>query len=70
MAKEDHSDHGELEQVSIVTLFNVAINIRTVQCHDKVIIEYGAVGGMRICRGNRSARRKPSPVPSDGRAGK
>jgi hypothetical protein len=25
--------------------------------------ECGAVGGMRIGRGNRSARRKPSPVP-------
>jgi hypothetical protein len=25
--------------------------------------EYGAVGGMRIGRGNRSTRRKPNPVP-------
>jgi hypothetical protein len=25
--------------------------------------EYGAVGGMRIGRGNRSSRRKPAPVP-------
>jgi hypothetical protein len=25
--------------------------------------DYGAVGGMRIDRGNRSTRRKPSPVP-------
>jgi hypothetical protein len=25
--------------------------------------EYGAVGGMRIGRGNRSTRRKPAPVP-------
>jgi hypothetical protein len=24
---------------------------------------YGAVGGMRIGRGNRSTRRKPTPVP-------
>jgi hypothetical protein len=25
--------------------------------------DYGAVGGMRIGRGNRSTRRKPAPVP-------
>jgi hypothetical protein len=25
--------------------------------------EYGAVGGMRISRGNRSTRTKPAPVP-------
>jgi hypothetical protein len=25
--------------------------------------DYGAVGGMRIGRGNRSTRRKPTPVP-------
>jgi hypothetical protein len=25
--------------------------------------DYGAVGGMRIDRGNRSTRRKPAPVP-------
>jgi hypothetical protein len=25
--------------------------------------DYGAVGGMRIGRGNRSSRRKPAPVP-------
>jgi hypothetical protein len=25
--------------------------------------ECGAVGGMRICTGNRSTRRKPTPVP-------
>jgi hypothetical protein len=25
--------------------------------------ECGAVGGMRICRGNRSTQRKPAPVP-------
>jgi hypothetical protein len=25
--------------------------------------ERGAVGGMRICRGNRSTQRKPAPVP-------
>jgi hypothetical protein len=25
--------------------------------------DYGAVGGMRIARGNRSTRRKPAPVP-------
>jgi hypothetical protein len=25
--------------------------------------DYGAFGGMRIGRGNRSARRKPAPVP-------
>jgi hypothetical protein len=25
--------------------------------------DYGAIGGMRIARGNRSTRRKPAPVP-------
>jgi hypothetical protein len=25
--------------------------------------DYGAIGGMRIGRGNRSTRRKPAPVP-------
>jgi hypothetical protein len=32
---------------------------------DRMINEYGAVGGMtmRITRGNRSSRRKPVPVP-------
>jgi hypothetical protein len=29
----------------------------------RMIDDYGAVGGMRIGRGNRSARRKPAPVP-------
>jgi hypothetical protein len=28
--------------------------------------DYGAVGGMRIGRGNRSTRRKPAPVPEYG----
>jgi hypothetical protein len=29
----------------------------------RMIDDYGAVGGMRIGRGNRSTRRKPAPVP-------
>jgi hypothetical protein len=29
----------------------------------QMIDDYGAVGGMRIGRGNRSTRRKPAPVP-------
>jgi hypothetical protein len=29
----------------------------------QIIDGYGAVGGMRIGRGNRSTRRKPAPVP-------
>jgi hypothetical protein len=31
--------------------------------NDRIIIEYGAVGGMRIGRGNQSTWRKPEPVP-------
>jgi hypothetical protein len=30
---------------------------------DRMINEYGAVGGMRIGRGNRSNWRKPTPLP-------
>jgi hypothetical protein len=26
-------------------------------------VDRGAISGMRICRGNRSTRRKPAPVP-------
>jgi hypothetical protein len=31
--------------------------------HTRMLDEYGAFGGMRIGRGNRSAERKPTPAP-------
>jgi hypothetical protein len=32
-------------------------------CQPRMIDGYGAIGGIRIDRGNRSTRRKPAPVP-------
>jgi hypothetical protein len=43
-------------------LFNDTVSIRLHSFGGRIINNYGAVGGMRIGRGNRSTRRKPAPV--------
>jgi hypothetical protein len=37
--------------------------LRLCSVGDSMVNEYGAVGGMRIDRGNRCTRTKPAPVP-------
>jgi hypothetical protein len=45
---------GYLKTLTVLRLYSVG---------GKMINEYGAVGGMRIGRGNRITRRKFAPVP-------
>jgi hypothetical protein len=45
-----------LRTLSVLGLYSV---------DDRMINGYGADGGMRIGRGNRSTRRKPAPVPEE-----
>jgi hypothetical protein len=49
--------------VSLSPLGTSATNWLIAQATDDDDDEYGALGGMRIGRGNRSTRRNPTPVP-------
>jgi hypothetical protein len=45
-----------LSMLSVLTLYTYIV-------HDRMINGYGAAGGRRLGRGNKSTRRKPAPVP-------
>jgi hypothetical protein len=48
--------------IELSYLFNGASILRLHIVDDRMIIECGVVDGRRIFRGNRSSRRKPSPI--------
>jgi hypothetical protein len=51
---------GAVQNLSFSSMLSV---LRLYSANDDIINECVAVGGMRICRGRQSARRRPTPVP-------